>query len=140
MTFDDIKESAAMAVDTIRANKLRSALTVLGVAIGVITLTFMVSIIQGLNRAFAEQIESLGSNTIFVSKFDPSFGRPPSAEERQRKDLTLEDAAAIRELPGVAGVSPIYRKISEVIRYGDQQTDTHVLLGVTQYYDCSLSH
>ncbi len=135
MRFDDIKESAAMAVDTIRANKLRSALTVLGVAIGVITLTFMVSIIQGLNRAFAEQIESLGSNTIFVSKFDPSFGRPPSAEERQRKDLTLEDAAAMRELPGVASVSPIYRKIAEKLRYGEQQTDTPVLLGVTQYYE-----
>ena len=135
MTFDDIKESAAMAVDTIRANKLRSALTILGVAIGVITLTFMVSIIQGLNRAFAEQIESLGSNTIFISKFDPSFGRPPSAEERQRKDLTLEDAAAMRELPGVDGVSPIFRKIAETIRYNDQQTDTPVLLGVTQYFE-----
>ena len=124
-----------MAVDTIRANKLRSALTILGVAIGVITLTFMVSIIQGLNRAFAEQIESLGSNTIFISKFDPSFGRPPSAEERQRKDLTLEDANAMRELPGVDGVSPIFRKIAETLRYGDQQTDTPVLLGVTQYFE-----
>ncbi|HEX8069113.1 MAG TPA: ABC transporter permease [Pyrinomonadaceae bacterium] len=135
MTFDDIKESAAMAVETLRANKLRSALTILGVAIGVITLTFMVSIIQGLNRAFAEQIESLGSNTIFISKFDPSFGRPPNAEERQRKELTLEDAAAMRELPGVVGVSPIFRKISETLRYGDQQTDTPVLLGVSQYYE-----
>jgi putative ABC transport system permease protein len=135
MRLEDIKESAAMALDTLRANKLRSALTVLGVAIGVITLTFMVSIIQGLNRAFAEQIESLGSNTIFVSKFDPSFGRPPSAEERQRKDLTLEDAAAMRELPGVASVSPIYRKIAEKLRYNEQQTDTPVLLGVTQYYE-----
>src|SRR2546421_283411 len=64
MSFDDIKESAAMAVATVRANKLRSSLTILGVAIGVVTLTFMVSIIQGLNKAFAEQIESLGSNTI----------------------------------------------------------------------------
>ena len=124
-----------MAFDTLRANKLRSALTVLGVAIGVITLTFMVSIIQGLNRAFAEQIESLGSNTVFVSKFDPSFGRQPSAEERQRKDLTLEDAAAMRELPGVASVSPIYRKIAEKLRYNEQQTDTPVLLGVSQYYE-----
>jgi putative ABC transport system permease protein len=135
MSFDDIKESAAMAVDTLWANKLRSALTILGVAIGVITLTFMVSIIQGLNRAFAEQIESLGSNTIFISKFDPSFGRQPKAEERQRKDLTVEDAAAMRELPGVVGVSPIYRKIAEKLRYNEQQTDTPVLLGVTQYYE-----
>ena len=136
MTFDDIKESAAMAADTVRANKLRSSLTILGVAIGVVTLTFMVSIIQGLNRAFADQIESLGSNTIFISKFDPSFGRPPSAEERQRKDLTVADADAIRrEVPGVRGVSPIYRKINETLRHGDQQTDTPILLGVTHYYE-----
>src|SRR3712207_1205254 len=114
MSLDDIKESAAMALDTVRANKLRSSLTILGVAIGVVTLVFMVSIIQGLNRAFAEQIESLGSNTIFVSKFDPSFGRMPSAEERQRKELTWEDADALRhEAQSLASVSPMYRKLSE---------------------------
>src|SRR5919205_1870351 len=114
MKFEDIKESAAMAVDTLRANKLRSALTVLGVAIGVITLTFMVSIIQGLNRAFAEQIESLGSNTIFVSKFDPSFGRPPNNEELHRKDITLEDAEALRAeaAENIDSVAPIRRKIA----------------------------
>src|SRR5213595_1291393 len=121
MTFADVKESASIAISTLRANKLRSSLTILGVSVGVITVIFMVSIIQGLNRAFAEQIEALGSNTIFVSKFDPSFGRPPSAEERQRKDLTLEDAAAMRELPGVASVSPIYRKNAEKLRYNEQQ-------------------
>src|ERR687889_2884936 len=96
MTFDDIKESAAMAVDTLRTNKLRSALTILGVGVGVLTVIFMVSIIQGLNKAFAEQIESLGSNTIFVSKFEPSFGRPPSSEEIHRKDLTMDDVEALR--------------------------------------------
>src|ERR687886_2455746 len=99
MTLADVKESASIAVSTLRANKLRSSLTILGVSIGVITIIFMVSIIQGLNRAFAEQIEALGSNTIFITKYDPGFGRPPemrSAEERQRKDLSIEDADAIR--------------------------------------------
>ena len=136
MTFDDIKESAAMAVDTLRANKLRSSLTILGVSVGVITLIFMVSIIQGLNKAFAEQIESLGSNTIFVSKFEPSFGRPPSSEELHRKDLTMDDADALRrEAPSVAGVSPIHRMIAATLRYNDKQTDTPILLGVTPYYE-----
>jgi putative ABC transport system permease protein len=136
MTFDDVKESAAMAVDTIRANKLRSSLTILGVSVGVITVIFMVSIIQGLNKAFAEQVESLGSNTIFLSKFDPSFGRPPSSEEIHRKELTMDDAEAIRrESTSIVGVSPIHRMISATIRYGDKQTDTPVLLGVTQFYE-----
>lgn len=136
----DFFESFMMAVDTLRANKLRSWLTILGVAIGVITVIFMVSIIQGLNHAFAEQIEALGSNTIFVSKLDPSFGRQPSAEERQRKELTLEDAEAIRrESPSIADVAPIHRFVSSSVRYEDKQTDTPVLSGVTPSYEFTLS-
>src|ERR1700682_6533592 len=96
MTIDILKESTRMAADTLRQNKLRSSLTILGVTVGVVTILAMVSIIQGLNKSFAEQIESLGSNTIFVSKFDPSFGRPPGPEEIHRKDLTMEDVDAWR--------------------------------------------
>jgi putative ABC transport system permease protein len=135
MHFDDIKESSLMALDTLRSNKLRSSLTILGVSVGVVTVIFMVSIIQGLNRAFAEQIESLGSNTIFVSKFQPSFGRPPNPEEIHRKDLTMDDAEALREAPSIAGVSPIHRMIAATVRYQDKQTDTPILLGVTPYYE-----
>jgi putative ABC transport system permease protein len=136
MRFDDIKESALMAFDTLRTNKLRSSLTILGVTVGVVTVIFMVSIIQGLNKAFADQIESLGSNTIFVSKFDPSFGRPPGPEEIHRKDLTMEDAEALRtEAPSIAGVSPIQRLLAATIRYQDKQTDTPILFGVTPFYE-----
>src|SRR5580765_9037026 len=113
MNLIDIRESAFMALDTVRANKLRSALTILGVSVGVITIIFMVSIIQGLNKAFADQVESLGSNTIFLSKFEPSFGKPPGPDEIHRKDLTMEDADALhREAPSIAGVSPIHRLIA----------------------------
>jgi putative ABC transport system permease protein len=136
MTFDDVKESAAMAIETVRTNKLRSSLTVLGVTVGVFTVIFMVSIIQGLNKAFADQIESLGSNTIFVSKFNPSFGRQPGQEERQRKDVNLDDADALRrEAPSIVGVSPIQRKISETVRYAEKQSDTPILLGVIPEYE-----
>jgi putative ABC transport system permease protein len=136
MRLDDIKESAFMAFDTLRANKLRSTLTILGVSVGVVTVIFMVSIIQGLNKAFADQIESLGSNTIFVSKFEPSFGRPPGPEEIHRKDLTMDDAEALRnEAPSIAGVSPIRRLLSATVRYQDKQTDTPILFGVTPYYE-----
>ena len=125
-----------MALDTLRANKLRSALTILGVSVGVLTVIFMVSIIQGLNKAFADQIESLGSNTIFVSKFEPSFGRPPGPEEIHRKDITMEDAEALRtEAPSIVGVSPIHRAIASTVRYQDKQTDTPILFGVTPYYE-----
>jgi putative ABC transport system permease protein len=136
MNLDDVKESALMALDTLRANKLRSSLTILGVSVGVVTIIFMVSIIQGLNRAFADQIESLGSNTIFVAKFEPSFGRPPGPDEIHRKDLTMDDAEALRrDAPSIAGVSPIHRMIAATARYQDKQTDTPILFGVTPYYE-----
>jgi putative ABC transport system permease protein len=140
MNFADLKESAWMAVDTVRTNKLRSSLTILGVSVGVITVVFMVSIIQGLNKAFAKQIESLGSNTIWVLKFDPSIGHQPTPEEIHRKELTLEDADAIRrEAPSIVGVSPFYRKIAETVRHQDRQSDTPILLGITPYYEFTLS-
>lgn len=136
MRLEDIKESALMAFDTLRANKLRSSLTILGVGVGVLTVIVMVSFIQGLNKAFADQIESLGSNTIFVSKFEPSFGRPPGPDEIHRKDLTMDDAEALRqEAPSIVGVSPVRRMLAATVRYQDKQTDTPILFGVTPYYE-----
>jgi len=136
MTFDEIKESATMALDTVWTNKIRSALTILGVLVGVVTVMFMVSIIQGLNRSFAQQLEGIGSNIIYAVKFDPSFGRQPTQEERMRADFTLEDADALRrELPDLVGVSPIERIISETVRYKEKQSDTPILIGATEYYE-----
>src|SRR5437588_907838 len=140
MNFVDIKESAWMAIDTVRSNKLRSSLTILGVSVGVVTVMFMVSIIQGLNKAFAAQIESLGSNTIWATKFDPSIGHQITDEEIHRKELTIEDADTIRrEAPSVSDTSPFYRKIAETVRHQDKQTDTPILLGVTPHYEFTMS-
>src|SRR5262249_14393313 len=139
MNFADLKESTKMALATLRSNKLRAGLTILGVTVGVVTVLSMVSIIQGLNKAFAEQIESLGSNAIWVTKFDASFGKPPGQEERQRKELTQEDADALRdEISTVADVSPIQRELSVTVRYKDKQA-TPVMLGVTSHYEYTQS-
>lgn len=125
-----------MAVDTVRTNKLRSSLTILGVTVGVVTVMFMVSIIQGLNRSFAVQLEAIGTNIIYAVKFDPSFGRQPTQEERMREDLTLEDADVLRaELRSIVGVSPLQRTLAETVRYKDKQSDTPILIGATPYYE-----
>ncbi len=140
ISFDDIRESAFMAVDTVRENKLRSILTILGVTVGVVAVMFMVSIIQGLNKTFAKQLEALGSNTIFIAKFQPSFGRPPTQEERQREDLNLEEADALRrEVPELIGVAPIQRKLAETVRFEEKQTDTPVIIGTIPEYEFALS-
>ncbi|MCR4397226.1 MAG: ABC transporter permease, partial [Candidatus Saccharicenans sp.] len=93
-----LRESLDMAFDSLWHNKLRSFLTVLGIVIGVMTVIGMVSIIQGLNRSFLRELESVGSDIIIVTKYEPGIqvGRR-SEEERQRKNLTFEDALALEQ-------------------------------------------
>ncbi len=98
----DIYENLKMAFATLRANKLRSFLTTIGVVIGVWTVMAIASIISGIDEAVKREIESWGTRTIQVFKFEPGFhiGRR-SREERMRKELTYDDAIAISKLPAV---------------------------------------
>ncbi|HEX8721462.1 MAG TPA: ABC transporter permease [Pyrinomonadaceae bacterium] len=98
----DIYENLAMALQTLRANKLRSFLTVIGVMIGVITVMLIASVISGIDEQVKKEIESFGTRSIFILKFDPGIrvGRL-SREERMRKPLTYDDAVAVSQLPPV---------------------------------------
>ncbi|MGB2671340.1 MAG: ABC transporter permease [Candidatus Acidiferrum sp.] len=97
-----------MALTTLRENKMRSFLTVLGVVIGITALLSVVAILVGVYNDVNAFLSDFGSDTLFVFKFDPGIhtsGRL-SPEERSRKPLTLEDAQAIGELcPDVKAVS-----------------------------------
>ncbi len=98
----DIYENFWMAWSTLRANKLRSILTVVGVVIGVWTVMAIASIISGIDLAVTREIESFGTRSIIITKYEPGIhvGRR-SREERMRKELTYEDALALRALPSV---------------------------------------
>jgi putative ABC transport system permease protein len=109
MKLIEAKEIILLALDSLRKSKMRSALTVLGIVIGVMTVIAVTSVIRGLNATVSAQIEEIGSNVIFVYRFNwATLGRLPS-EVFQRKELTFEDAVAIRELPGVQAVDPALR-------------------------------
>ncbi len=105
MRIGDLKETIRMALDTLRANKLRSGLTILGIVIGVMTVITISSVINGLNAQVSNLVESLGSNVLFVFRF-PVFGHRQTTEELTRKQMTYEDAMAIATLPHVLAVSP----------------------------------
>ena len=66
-----LKEIFQMSFDSIKSHKLRSFLTLLGIMIGVMTVIAMVSIIQGINRTFLGELESVGSDLIYVNKHEP---------------------------------------------------------------------
>jgi putative ABC transport system permease protein len=105
MRMGDFKETVTMAMGTLRANKLRSGLTILGIVIGVLTVITISSVVNGLNSGVEGLVQSLGSNVLFIYRF-PAFTGRPTTEMLTRKQLTYDDAIAMRELPHVVAVSP----------------------------------
>ncbi len=101
-------ENFKMAMATLRNNKLRSFLTVFGVIIGVMTVMLISSIISGINVGVEKQVESFGTTSIFLNKYDAGIqiGRR-SREQRMRKALTAEDAEALKALPTIETAVPL---------------------------------
>jgi putative ABC transport system permease protein len=100
MAQGQTRESVKMALNTLRANKLRSGLTILGIVIGVTTVIVISSVINGLNNRVADFADSFGSNVFWVFHI-PVIGVRPTTEQLTRKKLTLEDVYALRTLPHV---------------------------------------
>ncbi len=100
-------ENLKQAMDTLRAHKMRSALTVFGVVLGVSVIMLVAALITGFDAQIQENIKQWGADTAFISRWDqgPHGGRRPR-EERERKPLTLEDGEAIKEAcPAVKNVT-----------------------------------
>jgi len=140
--FALLGETAAMAFDTIRGNKMRSALTVLGVVIGVTSIVGMTSLIRGFDSSLRESINSLGPNTIFVQKFGGlSFASGASFMELTRRpNLTLEDKVAIERIGTTVGMTDLWLGAGpgqppiQRIFYHGERTRPLGILGTTEKY------
>jgi putative ABC transport system permease protein len=100
-------ENLKQAMDTLRAHKMRSALTVFGVVLGVSVIMLVAGLLTGFDQKIQENINQFGADTAFVTKWDQGrHNGPPPLEERQRKPLTLDDARAVKEgSPAVKNVT-----------------------------------
>jgi putative ABC transport system permease protein len=92
-------DTVAMALGTIRANKMRSALTVLGIVIGITSIVGMTSLIRGFDESVKEQIRQMGPKTVYLVKSGPMFGgdRQKFLEIMKRPNITEADAKALKE-------------------------------------------
>jgi putative ABC transport system permease protein len=123
----DILEGARIALFSLRANRLRTILTTMGIGIGVATLLAIVGIIQGLNTSFANQMATIGSSSLYVSKF-PWVIKGDWWQYRNRKDFTLQHLELIRsQSTYAAAVAPMIGRIADVSFLGEQLS----LVGIT---------
>ena len=137
------REVFRMALESLRAHKLRSFLTVLGIVIGVMTVIGMVSIIQGLNKSFLSELQSAGSDIIIITKNEGVQMGRMTEEQRTRKDLTFEDAKAIeRDAPLVRAVAvSIYVSPFEAVevKYQSAKSDNAMILGMNEKWPVVMS-
>jgi putative ABC transport system permease protein len=149
MARGDYSESFGMAMDTIRKNKLRSALTVLGIVIGVSTVIAISSIVNGLNASITEQVTSMGSNIVMAFKFNVFTFSRPTSEILTRKELTYDDAMAMKDLPHVQAVAggqrlflPQFGVGTYAVKYKDKKAKNTILEGdsasIKDVYDLDL--
>ena len=118
------------AIESLNANKLRSMLTILGIVIGVAAVIAMLSIGRGAQASITAQIESIGTNLVYVSP--GNFRQGGVVSSGTSGTLTTDDAAALANLPGVVNVAPEVDGRAQ-LTYQGQNTNTR-LVGVTPNY------
>ncbi|MBM3771702.1 MAG: FtsX-like permease family protein [Acidimicrobiia bacterium] len=137
-----LREVVAMAFDTVIGNKLRSALTVLGVVIGITSIVGMTSMIRGLDESLRDMIRSIGPNIIMIQRFGPlSFTNGIEFNAlTKRPNLTISDARAIEQQAstiqlvdiqlGVGGGPPMQERVF----YRDLRTKLLIVFGTTENF------
>ena len=138
-----LAEDMKMALETIRAHKVRSFLTIFGVMIGVTVAITVSSAILGFQSDVQQSLNEFGVNNLFIFKFDPGFHGRLTPEERTRKSLTFEDGMAIKEqIPAIKNVSiEVFPRVAQDVprviytaRYKGHELSSINYTGITTSY------
>ena len=139
-------ENVRFAMIAVRAHKLRAALTVLGIVVGVSTVIAMVSIVNGLQQQHGPQASRASARPSCSSRSSRCASGPGhrSDTERNRKDLTLEDALALKaQIPEIRGVSPeryLFDGTNVTVKYRGQESTAPTVAGVYPDYSLANNH
>src|SRR5271156_5066499 len=141
MTLAQARENFLAAMDTLRSSKVRSALTVLGIVIGVSSVISMAAIIQGLNKFVQDKVESLGSRPYFLTRFPPGLD-PAHMPDRTRTRRYLEynyadsirQAAPDVQIVTTVGTRGFFFGDSNLITSGDRSVEKVIVRGAEPEY------
>lgn len=132
--FAETKEAMMIAWDAIVANKMRSMLATLGIVIGIVTVTLMGTVIDGLNRAFHDNISFIGADTLYVHRFGWTFSYEEWQAVRKRPRVTMDQAKAVRrQIEGVRAVAPVVQTGQPVV-YKSKSAPRVWVVGTTDEY------
>jgi putative ABC transport system permease protein len=121
--FAEVQEGIRLALDAVRSNKFRSLMTIIGVMIGVGAVILINTIMDGFNQYANSSIDKIGTNVMYIMKWDENTDFDNLTEEqRRRKNITMDEALAIQDMcPLVKAVSPEKKKWDNIAKYGDKQ-------------------
>ncbi|HET7625592.1 MAG TPA: ABC transporter permease [Verrucomicrobiae bacterium] len=131
----EFREGAAISWSAIRANKLRSILTTLGIVIGVVTVTLMGAAIQGLNRAFVNSISFIGADVLYIQREDWFVRSHEDWEKMRKRDrITLAQANALEQQISLASAVSISGQTTESVKYKKHGADRVTIVGTTEQF------
>ncbi len=123
----------AISLQSLKSNRLRAALTILGVVVGIFSIILVMTILTMLQNSIDEGLSSLSKNTFQIQKNDMVFGGGPRREDRNRKDLTIEDAYRLKEMmPQALYVGAEQWQFGKIAKFGNRETNPNLsVAGVT---------
>ncbi len=133
--FTEFREGLGISWAAIRANKMRSVLTTLGIIIGIVTVTLMGTAITGLDKAFLKNISSIGADVLYLDRFDWFAGSHEAYMKMlKRHFITLAQANAVRDQLTLAqAVAPVV-DTEATVRYKKRSSSSVDVLGTTDQY------
>ena len=133
--FLEIKEGLLIAWEAIGANKMRAALTTLGIIIGIVSVTLMGAAIDGLNRSFHESISILGADVLFADRMAWFINSQEEwLKQFKRRVVTLDQVKVVeKQMTLASAVAPVVQT-SRSVHYNNHSTDSVAIFGTTEQY------
>jgi putative ABC transport system permease protein len=131
----EFREGFGISLEALRANKLRSALTTIGIVIGIVTVTLMGTAIDGLNRAFVQSISVIGADVLYLERF--SWMNRTQLEwlrQRNRRPITLAQVKALEKQLTLARAVAPFTATRDAVKYKNRSSTSVTIIGSSDQF------